>query len=73
MWENINGEWIFMDKEMGTDEYERSVAESNRIRNAGRVYVDAGRGLGAGGVCAPIFCDEFLPHLNDICDVLHRQ
>ena len=23
MWENINGEWIYMDKEMGSDEYAR--------------------------------------------------
>lgn len=23
MWENINGEWIYMDKEMGADEYAR--------------------------------------------------
>ena len=23
MWECINGEWIYMDKEMGSDEYER--------------------------------------------------
>lgn len=54
MWENINGECIFMDKEMGADEYERQVAESNRIRNAGRVYADAGRGLGAGGVAVGV-------------------
>lgn len=32
MWENINGEWIYMDKEMGADEYER--------QNSLPVYVD---------------------------------
>ena len=26
MWECINGEWIYMDKEMGADEYERQNA-----------------------------------------------
>lgn len=26
MWEYINGEWIWMDKEMGADEYERQNA-----------------------------------------------
>ena len=26
MWENINGEWIYMDKEMGADEYARQVS-----------------------------------------------
>lgn len=54
MWENINGEWIFMDKEMGADEYERSVVESNRVRSAGRVCADAGRGLTAGGVAVGV-------------------
>ena len=29
MWENINGEMIWMDKEMGYTEYERSNASSN--------------------------------------------
>lgn len=32
MWENINGEWIYMDKEMGADEYAR--------QNSLPVYVD---------------------------------
>ena len=50
MWENINGEWIFMDKEMGADEHERSVVESNRVRSAGRGCADVGRILGPGGV-----------------------
>ena len=54
MWENINGEWIFMDKEMGADEYERSVVESNCVRSAGRVCADAGRGLTAGGVAVGV-------------------
>lgn len=32
MWECINGEWIWMDKEMGADEYER--------QNSAEVYAD---------------------------------
>ena len=54
MWENVNGEWIFMDKEMGADEYERSVVESNRVRISGGACADAGRGLTAGGVAVGV-------------------
>ena len=32
MWEYINGEWIYMDKEMGADEYER--------QNSAEVYAN---------------------------------
>jgi hypothetical protein len=42
LWENINGEWIFMDKEMGADEYERQSSQSV-------VYVAGGRGDAASG------------------------
>lgn len=50
MWECINGEWIWMDKEMGADEYER--------QNSAEVYAsyspadvrDHGKRLSAGGV-----------------------
>ena len=50
MWECINGEWIYMDKEMGADEYER--------QNSAEVYTGYspadvrahGKRLGAGGV-----------------------
>lgn len=50
MWECINGEWIWMDKEMGADEYER--------QNAIGPYTDYtpvdvrahGKCLSAGGV-----------------------
>ena len=50
MWEYINGEWIWMDKEMGADEYER--------QNAIGFYEDCspadvrahGKRLSAGGV-----------------------
>lgn len=54
MWENINGEWIYMDKEMGADEHER--------QNASRidaVYSPAdvrahGKRLSAGGVAVGV-------------------
>lgn len=54
MWEQINGEWIWMDKEMGADEYERQ--NSSR---ANEVYspVDVrshGKCLSAGGVAVGV-------------------
>lgn len=54
MWENINGEWIYMDKEMGADEYERQLVECERVRRAGGICADAGRGLTAGGVAVGV-------------------
>ena len=36
MWRNFNGEWIYMDMEMGADEYERQLAEQRAVRYAGR-------------------------------------
>lgn len=50
MWENINGEWIYMDKEMGADEHGRELAEERAVRYAGRRCADVGRGLSAGDV-----------------------
>ena len=54
MWECINGEWIWMDKEMGADEYER--------RNSTEVYAgysptdvrDHGKRLSASGVAVGV-------------------
>lgn len=54
MWENINGEWIYMDKEMGADEYERQLAEERAVRYAGRRCADAGLGLSAGDVAVGV-------------------
>ena len=54
MWENINGEWIYMDKEMGSDEYERELAEERAVRCAGRRCADVGRGLSAGDVAVGV-------------------
>lgn len=50
MWECINGEWIWMDKEMGADEYER---QNSAEVYAGYSPVDVrahGERLTAGGV-----------------------
>ena len=54
MWENINGEYIWIDKEMGWEEYERY----NSVGN-GQVYScgdmrDHGRRLTAGGVAVGV-------------------
>ena len=54
MWECINGEWIWMDKEMGADEYER--------QNSAEVYAGYspadvrahGKRLTAGGVAVGV-------------------
>ena len=50
MWENINGELIWIDKEMGWEEYERhnSVGD-DQVCSCGDVR-DHGRRLTAGGV-----------------------
>ena len=58
MWENINGEWIYMDKEMGADEYARqnpslvyrgdahSVVRDHSDRlSAGRIAVGVAGGM----------------------------
>jgi hypothetical protein len=54
MWENINGEWIWMDKEMGADEYERQNAIGPY---AGYTPADVrahGKRLSAGGVAVGV-------------------
>lgn len=58
MWEQINGEWIWMDKEMGADEYERQnaigsyadytpadVRAHDKCLSAGRVAVGVAGGM----------------------------
>lgn len=50
MWENINGEWIYIDKEMGAEEHARLTMEQRNVRVAGNHCYDAGRGLSAGGL-----------------------
>lgn len=60
MWEFINGEWIWMDKEMGADEYERQnaigVYESytpGDVRAHGKCLSAGGIAVGvAGGMIA---------------------
>jgi hypothetical protein len=50
MWENINGEYIWIDKEMGWEEYERRNSVGNgQVCSCGDVR-DHGRRLTAGGV-----------------------
>lgn len=50
MWENINGELIWIDKEMGWEEYERYNSVGNdKVCSCGNVR-DHGHRLTAGGV-----------------------
>ena len=68
MWENINGEWIYMDKEMGADEYERELAEQRAVRYAGRCCVNVGRSLSKGdvtvGVAAGLMAAKAVPRVG---------
>lgn len=50
MWECINGEWIWMDKEMGADEHERQNAISPYASHSSADVRDHGKCLSAGGV-----------------------
>lgn len=50
MWEYINGEWIWMDKEMGADEYERQNAIGSHAGYSPADVRDHGNRLTAGGV-----------------------
>lgn len=54
MWENLNGEWIWMDKEMGADEYERSMAGGIYDRSVVEHYSSAGRPVGPGGIAVGV-------------------
>lgn len=54
MWENINGELIWIDKEMGWEEYERYNSVGNdKVCSCGNVR-DHGRRLTAGGVAVGV-------------------
>ena len=54
MWECINGEWIYMDKEMGADEYERQNAVSTYANYSPADVRAHGKRLSAGGVAVGV-------------------
>ena len=54
MWEQINGEWIWMDKEMGADEYERQNAVSTYANYSSTDVRGHGKRLSAGGVAVGV-------------------
>lgn len=54
MWENINGEWIYMDKEMGADEYARQNTVSPYANYSSADVRAHGKRLSAGGVAVGV-------------------
>lgn len=68
MWKNLNGEWIYMDMELGADEYERHLAEQRAVRYAGRSCADVGGGLSKGdvavGVAAGLMASRAVPRVG---------
>lgn len=54
MWECINGEWIWMDKEMGADEYERQNAIGSYADYSPADVRTHGKCLSAGGVAVGV-------------------
>ena len=54
MWECINGEWIWMDKEMGADEYERQNAADFHAGYSSTDVRAHGKRLSAGGVAVGV-------------------
>ena len=54
MWENINGEWIYMDKELGADEYERQNATGSYADYAPADVRAHGKRLSASGVAVGV-------------------
>ena len=54
MWECINGEWIYMDKEMGADEYERQNAIGLHENYSPADMRDHGKRLTASGVAVGV-------------------
>lgn len=68
MWKNLNGEWIYMDMEMGADEYERQLSEQRAVRYAGRDCVDVGERLSKGdvavGVAAGLMAARAVPRIG---------
>ena len=68
MWKNLNGEWIYMDMELGADEYERQLAEQRAVRYANRRCSNAGSGLSKGdvavGVAAGLMAARAVPRIG---------
>lgn len=68
MWRNFNGEWIYMDMEMGADEHERQLAEQRAVRYASRRCSDVGGGLSKGdvavGVAAGLMAARAVPRIG---------
>lgn len=54
MWECINGEWIWMDKEMGADEYERQNVNGSYASHSFADVRAHGKRLSAGGVAVGV-------------------
>nr|DAW74943.1 MAG TPA: hypothetical protein [Caudoviricetes sp.] len=54
MWEQINGEWIWMDKEMGFEEVERQNAIGSYEGYSPVDVRDHGKRLSAGGVAVGV-------------------
>lgn len=54
MWEQINGEWIWMDKEMGFEEVERQNAIGSYEGYSPADVRDHGKRLSAGGVAVGV-------------------
>lgn len=54
MWEQINGEWIWMDKEMGADEYERQNAIGSYEGYSPADVRAHGKRLSAGGIAVGV-------------------
>ena len=54
MWECINGEWIWMDKEMGADEYERQNAIGPYADHTPADVRAHGKRLSAGGIAVGV-------------------
>ena len=54
MWECINGEWIWMDKEMGADEYERQNSTDFHVDYSPTDLRAHGKRLSAGGVAVGV-------------------
>lgn len=68
MWKNLNGEWIYMDMELGADEYERQLAEQRAVRYASCRCSDVGSGLSKGdvavGVAAGLMAARAVPRIG---------
>lgn len=54
MWECINGEWLWMDKEMGADEHERQNVESFVPVAGGCGSASSGNGVSAGSIAVGV-------------------